>query len=110
MVIYTMIGSADGNIFRKRRLNEPEIGRLIIGNSISYNPPRWADAGDHERFNDDGRWQGGLSSRGPVPFSGRWNIEADKICVIAETNRLPAKFRELPFCRSFWLDRRAGRF
>ena len=90
------------------RLVAAEIDAALRGRLVAYAPSNSADAGAHEEFHADGRWRGVRYSRGPIPFSGRWQIGEDRLCVAAESGYLAGPLRRGPRCREVWRDGRSG--
>jgi len=89
-------------------LSSVEIRHSLIGKLIDYSPPGWADADVSEQFHEDGKWQGAALSRGPIPFSGRWSIEADKLCVVSNRGSFAEKWHHGKYCRQVWKNKRTG--
>ena len=90
------------------RLGSDEIRAALLGRLVAYDPPGTADAGAHEEYHEDGRWSGLRYSRGPIPFSGRWHVEDDRLCVAAEQGRVAGQLRNGPLCRALWRDPKSG--
>ena len=84
-------------------LGSAEIRQSFTGKYIFYSPPGWADAGVHEEFHQDGKWRGIRYSRGPVEFSGRWSVEANKLCVLPDRASPAGKH-----CRQIWKNKHTG--
>ena len=86
-------------------LGSAEIRHSLIGKLIFYSPPGWADAGIHEEFHEDGKWRGIYYSRGPVDFSGRWSVEANQLCVVADRGSIAEKWHAGKYCRQVWKNK-----
>jgi len=89
-------------------LKSDEIRKVLVGKLITYEPPGSADMGIHEEFHPDGIWRGILYGRGPIPFSGKWSIEADQICVAADRRTAAERWHPGKFCRNVWRNRKSG--
>jgi hypothetical protein len=89
-------------------LSSAEIRHNLIGKLIDYSPPGSADAGMVEAFHEDGKWWGTYLSRGPINFSGRWNIEANQLCVVADRGSWAEKWHAGKYCRQVWENKRIG--
>jgi hypothetical protein len=90
-------------------LGSAEIRHSLVGKLIAYSPPGWADAGVSEEFHEDGKWRGIRYSRGPVDFSGRWSVEANQLCVVADKGSSAEKWHAGKYCRQVWKNKRTGR-
>lgn len=93
---------------RFTRLGSEEILTALSGHVAAYEPPGTADAGANEEFHEDGRWAGVRLSRGPIPFSGRWEVRNGRLCVTAEDGYVAGQLRDGPLCRAVWRDPRGG--
>lgn len=91
------------------RLGAGEIRQALVGRRIAYSPPRWSDAGVHEEFHPDGRWQGIYYGRGPMPVAGRWALHGNRVCVVPTSGYLARSSFPRTICRSVWRNRRTGR-
>jgi hypothetical protein len=89
-------------------LGSAEIKQSLTGKLISYSPPGWADAGAHEEFHKDGSWGGLRYSRGPDKFSGRWSVEANQLCVVADKGSSVEKQHPGKYCRQVWKNTSTG--
>jgi hypothetical protein len=83
-------------------LKASEITKALVGKRISYNPPGWVDSAISEEFHNDGVWSGKLHGRGPVPFSGRWSISDNQICVAADKGSHAKLWHAERYCRQVW--------
>lgn len=108
MALHAPVLSAQGNIPAGTLVNAAGIRKFLIGKSISYNPPGWADTNMTEDFYPNGVWRGVLHGRGPMPFSGRWVITDRKICVTADEGTDFKKSHSGQYCREIWQDRKTG--
>ncbi len=86
-------------------LGSAEIRHSLIGKWLYYSPPGSADAGVGEEFHEDGKWRGTASSRGPVDFSGRWSVEANQLCVVADRGSVAEKWHAGKYCRQVWKNK-----
>ncbi len=85
------------------------VGQAVtVTREFSYEPPGTADAGAHEEYHENGSWSGMRYSRGPIPFSGRWHVEDDRLCVTAESGLVAGRLSDGPVCRAVWRDGRSG--
>jgi hypothetical protein len=89
-------------------LGSAEIRHSLVGKLIAYSPPGWADAGVSEEFHEGGKWRGLYLSRGPVDFSGRWSVEANQLCVVADRGSFAEKWHAGKYCRQVWKNKRTG--
>jgi len=87
-------------------LGSAAIRRSLVGKLISS--PGWADSGIQEAFRKDGAWGGVARMRGPVVFSGRWSVEANLLCVVADKGSFAEKWNPGKYCRQVWRDKRTG--
>ncbi|MEG3143345.1 hypothetical protein U1839_01645 [Sphingomonas sp. RT2P30] len=92
----------------ERALTSREVRTALVGKLIMYTPAGTADMGVHEEFHPDGLWRGALYGRGPIPFSGRWSIERDQICVAADGGTPAKRWHPELYCRNVWQNRRTG--
>src|SRR4051812_34013041 len=83
-------------------LKSDEIRKELVGKLITYAPPGSAGMGIHEEFHPDGIWRGTLYGRGPIPFSGKWSIASDQICVVADSGTAAERWHPGKFCRQIW--------
>lgn len=90
-------------------LRQAEIRKALTGKLVSYSPPGWADAGVHEEYHSNGTWRGIRYGRGPIPFSGRWSIRNDQLCVQADKETIAVRFPSGQRCRHVWRDEATGR-
>ena len=97
-------GAPDGFV----PLRSDEIRKALVGKLISYSPPGSADMGIHEEFHPGGTWRGILYGRGPIPFSGRWSIDDDQICVESDGGSAAERWHSGRYCRKVWQDRKSG--
>ena len=93
---------SEGSRTEGKQLRAAEIRQTLSGKLVSYSPPGWADVGVHEEFRDDGTWGGIHYGRGPDPFSGRWTVKNDKLCVTAESGSIAQKWHPSEYCRKVW--------
>jgi hypothetical protein len=103
-----MAGFAQSDRASLERLDASEIRAALTGNLVHYSPPGWADAGAHEEFHPDGKWGGMRYGRGPMPFSGQWDVRDDQLCVHARQGLWEKLERPEWFCRTLWRDTRSG--
>lgn len=89
-------------------LKASELRDALVGKLISYNPPGWADIGVHEEFHPDGSWRGILYGRGPIPFTGRWAIQGDQMCVTADSGTVAESWHKGEYCRKVWRNPKTG--
>lgn len=82
---------------------------LLSDKLVGYSLPGWADTEIWERFQSDGSWTGTHLGRGPVNFSGRWSIEGNRVCVIADKGTRIAKWFSGSRCRVIWREENTGR-
>ena len=87
-----------------RGLDANEIRTALVGTTIGYNPPGWADAGAVETYHEDGTWTGIRLSRGPLDFRGRWQIVNNRLCTSAESGLVVPR----DVCRTLWRDPETG--
>lgn len=81
-----------------QQLHEVEIRQALSGKFVSYDPG-CCDNRMHEEFHADGKWRGILYGRGPMPFTGRWTIDHDQLCTIADPGSLAESWHEGEYCR-----------
>ncbi|QCI92189.1 hypothetical protein [Novosphingobium sp. EMRT-2] len=86
-------------------LKSSEIEKALVGKWIRYNPPGWADSDIHEEFHPDGKWRGSLSGLGPIYFTGRWSIEDDRVCVVADKGTFAESWHAGLYCRQVLQNR-----
>ncbi|MGN6290585.1 MAG: hypothetical protein ACTHNA_15120 [Sphingopyxis terrae] len=93
-----------------RQLKEAAaIRALLSGKYVGYSLPGWADTDIWEGFEANGTWTGTLLGRGPVPFSGRWKIDGERICVLPDQEGSVATWFSGWRCRIVWIDENTGR-
>jgi hypothetical protein len=97
-----MVAPAACEATQEGPLGEPGIRRALVGKVIAYAPPGWADAGIREEFRKDRSWKGIYFSRGPVPFSGRWIVAGNRLCVTPDPGTVVARWFEGRRCRRVW--------
>jgi hypothetical protein len=102
----TATGAFGQSTHETKPLSSAEIRHSLIGKQASYSPPGWADAGIVEAFHEDGKWLGTYISRGPVSFSGRWSVEDDQICVVADRGSVAQKWHARKYCRQVLENKR----
>jgi hypothetical protein len=90
------------------QLGSAEIRHSLLGKLIYYSPPGWSDTGVGEEFHEDGKWRGIAYSRGAVDFSGRWSVEANQLCVVADKGSFAEKWHAGKYCRRVWKNKRTG--
>ena len=90
-----------------KRLTSAEIQKALSGKIIVYSPAGWADADVSEEYHTDGTWGGILYSVGPTPFSGRWFVANDQVCVVAERG-VAQRWHDGQYCRDLWRERTTG--
>ncbi|WP_152998798.1 hypothetical protein [Sphingopyxis sp. H115] len=101
---------ASGQTSAPRQLTEAStIRALLSGKFVGYSLPGWADTEIWEGFEADGTWTGTLLGRGPVPFSGRWKIHREQICVLPDQENHVATWFSGWRCRVIWIDENAER-
>ncbi|MBO9622665.1 MAG: hypothetical protein J7500_08125 [Sphingomonas sp.] len=99
---------ADSADVQDRLLGAAEIRAALSGKVIAYGPKGWADAGIHEEFQEKGIWKGIYYSFGPIPFSGRWSVVGNQLCVSPDRRAIVAHWFEGSRCRSIWRERTSG--
>lgn len=92
-----------------QQLTAGEIGAALRGKLVSYEPPGSADMGVHEEYHPDGRWAGIRYGRGPMPFSGRWQVRNGQLCVRAGQGLTGEPWKRGWVCRKVWRDARSRR-
>ena len=83
-------------------LSSAEIRHSLIGKSIFYSAPGGGEGGVSEEFHEDGKWRGNYLGRGPVDFSGRWSVEVNQLCVVADRGSLAETWHAGKYCRQVW--------
>ena len=92
-----------------QQLNSGDIRIALVGKLVAYAPAGWADAGIHEEFHEGGQWKGIYYSRGPIPFSGRWAIQNNQLCVVPDRDAVVAAWFDGRRCRNVWRVGETGR-
>jgi hypothetical protein len=85
-----------------RQLSTNEISSELRGKLVSYSPPGSADAGVHEEYHSNGRWEGVRYGRGPFPFAGRWKVQKNQLCVRSESGLSGSQWERGWVCRNVW--------
>ena len=96
------------NAAQKKLLDPSEIRITLTGKLVSYSPPGWADAGLHEEFHEAGVWKGVYYSRGPIGFSGRWEVQKNQLCVLPDRGTIVAAWFAGQRCRNVWRIEESG--
>lgn len=90
-----------GSTAQLRQLKSDEIVTALRDHYVAYAPANAFDAGVHEEFHRNGRWQGLRYSRGPIGFAGRWKVERDELCIRSD-QPLPGVSDREWMCRKVW--------
>lgn len=90
-------------------LSPAEIRETLTGKLVSYSPPGLADADVHEEYHRNGLWRGISYGRGPSPFSGRWSVQGNQLCVQADHGVIIRRLEAGKRCRQIWRDKATGR-
>ena len=93
-----------------QQLTEGATVRALLSDKlVGYSLPGRADTKIWERFHANGVWTGTHLGRGPVDFSGRWSIEGNRVCVLADEGTHIAKWFSGSRCRVIWREQNTGR-
>ena len=94
----------------RQKLTEGATVRALLSDKlVGYSLPGWTDTEIWEGFQANGVWTGTHLSRGPVNFSGRWSIEGNRVCVIADEGTHISKWFSGSRCRVIWREEDTGR-